>query len=81
MFSEADFPKLETFNKNGSRHTPKIQNIAPTVLPSGETVRPNPTEDVLNWQTENSLVQNAALTSIHKDVSAVKVKLIRLIIL
>ncbi|CDP18949.1 unnamed protein product [Coffea canephora] len=55
MFREEDFPKLETFNKNGSRHTQKIQNVASTVLPSGETVRPNPSEDVLNWQTEKSL--------------------------
>ncbi|CDP21204.1 unnamed protein product [Coffea canephora] len=74
-FSEADFPKLETFNKNGSRHTPKIQNISSTILPSGETVQPNPSEDVLNWQTENSLVQNIALTSIHRNVSEVKGKI------
>ncbi|CDP20491.1 unnamed protein product [Coffea canephora] len=75
MFSEADFPKLETFNKNGSRHSPKIQNISSTVLPSGETVRPNPSEDVLNWQTENSLVQNTALISIHKNISETKDKI------
>ena len=74
MFREEDFPKLETFNKNSARHTPKIQNCAPTILPSGETVRPNPIEDVLNWQTENSLVQNSALISIHKDVTEVKGK-------
>ncbi|CDP21971.1 unnamed protein product, partial [Coffea canephora] len=75
MFSEADFPKFETFNKNGSRHTPKIQNISSTILPSGETVRPNPAEDVLNWQTENSLVQNTALISIHKNISEAKDKI------
>ena len=75
MFNEADFPKLETFNKNGSRHTPKIQNISSTILPSGETTRPNPTEDVLNWQTENSLVQNTALKSIHKNISEAKDKI------
>ncbi|CDP16520.1 unnamed protein product [Coffea canephora] len=71
----ADFPKLETFNKNGSRHTPKIKNISSTILPSGETLRPNPTEDVLNWQTENSLVQNTALISIHKNISEAKDKI------
>ncbi|CDP17145.1 unnamed protein product [Coffea canephora] len=74
MFKEEDFPKLESFVKNGSRHIPKIQNAAPTVLPSGETVGPSPTEEVLNWQIENSLVQNSALTSIHKNVTEVRGK-------
>ena len=36
IFSEADFPKLETFNKNGSRHTLKIQNICSSyIYPQG----------------------------------------------
>ena len=74
MFKEEDFPKLESFVKNGSRHIPKIQNAVPTVLPSGEIVGPSPTEEVLNWQTENSLVQNSALTSIHKNVTEVRGK-------
>ena len=39
MFREEDFPKLETFNKNGVRHTPKIQNSAPMVLPSEKLSR------------------------------------------
>ncbi|CDP20546.1 unnamed protein product [Coffea canephora] len=28
MFREEDFPKLETFNNNGARHTLKIQNVS-----------------------------------------------------
>ena len=28
MFQETDFPPLESFVKNGSKHTPKIQNVA-----------------------------------------------------
>ena len=46
----------------------------PTILPIGETVRPSMSDEVLNWQTENSLVQNSALTSIYKHVTEVKGK-------
>ena len=63
MFKEEEFPPLESFVKNGSKHTPKIQNIAPIVLPTRETVSPSPAKEVLNYHTENSLVQNAALLS------------------
>ena len=56
MFQEADFPPLESFVKNDFKHTPKIQTPAPVILPTGETQRTNPADEVLNWQTENSLV-------------------------
>ena len=75
MFQETDFPPLESFVKNGSKHTPKIQNAAPIVLPTGETVSPSPIEEVLNWHIENSLVQNFALTSIRKNVTEVRGKI------
>ena len=75
MFNEEDFPKLEPFIKNGSRHVPIVQNAHPTVLPTGETVRSSPIEEIMNWQTENSLVQNTALNSIHKNVTEVKGKI------
>ena len=62
MFQEADFPPLESFVKNGSKHTPKIQNAAPIVLPTGESATTDISYGILNWQIENSLVQNSALT-------------------
>ena len=71
MFQEADFPPLESFVKNGSKHTPKIQNAAPVILPTGESATTDISYEILNWQTENSLVQNSALTSIHQNVSEV----------
>lgn len=71
MFQEADFPPLESFVKNGSKHTPKIQNAAPIILPTGEAATTDISYEILNWQTENSLVQNSALTSIHQNVSTV----------
>ncbi|CDP21296.1 unnamed protein product, partial [Coffea canephora] len=71
MFQEADFPPLESFVKNGSKHTPKIQNAAPVILPTGEYATTDISYEILNWQTENSLVQNSAFTSIHHNVSEV----------
>ena len=46
----------------------------PTILSIGETVRPSMSDEVLNWQTENSLVQNSILTSIYKNMTEVKDK-------
>ncbi|CDP18016.1 unnamed protein product [Coffea canephora] len=74
MFQEADFPPLESFVKNDFKHTPKIQTPAPVILPTGETQRTNLADEVLNWQIENSLVQNIALTTIHHNVSEVHKK-------
>ncbi|CDP21822.1 unnamed protein product [Coffea canephora] len=74
MFQETDFPPLESFVKNGSKHTPKIQNAAPIILPTGESATTDISYEILNWQMENSLVQNSALTSIHHNVSEVSQK-------
>ncbi|KAK8504933.1 hypothetical protein V6N12_033187 [Hibiscus sabdariffa] len=63
-----DFPPLEEFTEKEFRHIPKI----PTQL-HGEKV--SAAEATLNWQTENSLAQNATLQRIDARVTQMDTKI------
>ena len=65
---EADFPTLER-KSNSTTQTHTKPFIQPTkVQPDGKLKPLTQAEEVLNWQTENSLAQNSLLTKINQKV-------------
>lgn len=72
---DEDFPPLTPFVKWSSRHAPKVQNAQPEILLSGQTRPVSAAEEVLNWQTENALAQNQALSRIDQGVTHVSTTL------
>lgn len=57
-YDGSDFPPLQPFVKDHSRHAPKIQHPKMEILPDGQHKPVSEAESVLNWQTENALAQN-----------------------
>ena len=66
----ADFPALERkSNLATQRHTKPF--VQPTEVQPDEKLKPlTQSEEVLNWQTENSLAQNSLLTKINQKVDS-----------
>ncbi|KAF8071423.1 hypothetical protein N665_1127s0003 [Sinapis alba] len=60
-----DFPSREDFFKDNIAHSPKILSQA---IDSSGPSKLSQAEKVLNWQTENSLVQNRLLSTINHKV-------------
>lgn len=72
LFTNLDFPPLARFEKDKASHIPKIQNAKKVVLHFGEIQPKSGIEEVLNWQTENSIAHNQKLVPISTDVSEIK---------
>lgn len=74
-YDGSDFPPLQPFVKDHSRHAPKIQHPKMEILPDGQHKPVSEAESVLNWQTENALAQNKLLVKINESVSQVQFRL------
>ncbi|KAI3437306.1 uncharacterized protein J3R85_005439 [Psidium guajava] len=66
------FPPTKQFSDTDHKyfHAPKITSI--TIGPDGRRIAPAPAELTLNWQTENSLAQNAALSRIEANTVTIQ---------
>ncbi|KAH0725180.1 hypothetical protein KY284_001045 [Solanum tuberosum] len=65
-----DFPDYQTFEKDNLIHTPKIPQQK-VILPMAEHIPTSDIEATLNWQSENAMYQNRALTSIRQSIRGV----------
>ncbi|KAH0729913.1 hypothetical protein KY289_001101 [Solanum tuberosum] len=65
-----DFPDHQTFEKDNLLHAPKIPQKK-VIPPMGEHIPARDIEETLNWQSENAMYQNRALTSIGQSIRGV----------
>ncbi|GMN57095.1 hypothetical protein TIFTF001_026195 [Ficus carica] len=71
---EEEFPPLRAITKDGSTQQPKMLNPR-TVEPDGTIKKISPAEAVMNWQSENLIVQNKVLQKIDHKISQVEFKI------
>ncbi|KDP29320.1 hypothetical protein JCGZ_19415 [Jatropha curcas] len=78
MLNPKDFPPLETVRDPQSRVTASPYVKQNTMLPTGNLASLSSSEEVLNWQTSNAIVQNQYLKNIDGKLNQALTKTNRL---